>query len=171
MKISYENTLEDAVAFNLYHFEHSPTFRRNQKILMCVLPIVLAVMFIPLAIARESPGVVVFALVFGCLWIWAFPFMQRRSIARSSRKLYGEGSNKGFVCRHDLELTDEFLVEKSDGGMSSRKISDLEKVVTDQTYTYIYVGSLSAHVVPHERVSEGNLQAFVEELRRRLPNR
>jgi len=80
-----------------------------------------------------------------------------------------QGSNKGLVGPHELKFIGDELIARNPFSESKIALRLVERVVTDNGYTFIYVSAVSAYIVPHEAVMEGDLAAFLKALKDRLP--
>lgn len=89
------------------------------------------------------------------------------SIRRSVRR-FAQENRKAFEGEHDLEITDFELVERSPQGEMRSSLQGIEKIVKSDGYLLIYVTSMAAHVVPLNRVVEGNFQQFQAALEDRV---
>lgn len=170
MIIRYENNIEDLVTWSRYYCDHSPIVRRARMRTMWTVPILfsLVCVFTPMLLElsiEEKVGGGILAVLFSAYWPWVYSRAYRRAIDRQIRKLYLEGSSSGILCEHELELTDDFLIERSPNGETRSKLQSIHKVITDGDYTYIYINSFSAHVVPQDGVSYGKYEAFIKRIR------
>src|SRR5437588_2608321 len=114
MKIRYENTLEDIVAFNRYHFAHSPALQ-TQRVAVAVvawaLPVALVVPVLLAWFSAPRQGdniglaieVVLLAVLLGFVgllaffWAWIVRRVFAWSIDWQTRRLLKEGANKGLL--------------------------------------------------------------------------
>ena len=166
MRLRYEITLEDLLAFTLHVHQKSPTMRRIR--LRAV--IALAVMIIGLClIAAEilDNFLVLWAGVGWAVFFAAiYPQLYRRNVKRLSTRLYAEGQNKGILGQHVAELRDNGLFDGT--AFSERTVfwKGIERIESIPGHTFVYLSAMSAHVIPEDSVTEGNYQAFVEELQK-----
>jgi hypothetical protein len=168
VNICYENTIEDMVVFNRHHCNHSPQMRRILAWRMWGPPVYVLAGFSLVALFVGSISLFVCG-VFGsvaslCI---ARPLLSWE-LDRYVRRLYAEGRNQTTLGRHELELTAETLVERTSCTEAAMRLEAIERVVTDEGYTFIYVSAMAAHVVPQHAVLEGDYEAFVAALRERL---
>jgi hypothetical protein len=172
VKIRYENTLEDLVAFNRYHADHSPDVRRARVRFLAVVLALMLPVGIAGVIAVEEPilklVVVALGVVGAALAVVTAPGQFRRSLEREVRHMYREGANKGAVGTHELELTGDEVVERTPFSELRTRLPAVERVVSDGGYTFIYVGTAMAHVIPHRAVSAGDPEALVQALKQRM---
>jgi YcxB-like protein len=153
MKIQTETTLKDIIAFNLYHSDHSPSTMRMEKriryaflglALLLVLP---ALIYILLGNILSFVG-----CMLGIITLFAFSASQakfRRYItARQVKDLYGEGRNQGTLGHHEIIFRDDGISDESDSGEQFVKWQAVEKTIKTEKYIFVYVSSVSAHLIP-----------------------
>lgn len=167
MKIRYENNLEDLVAFNRYHFDHSPSVWRTRILLFLVIPVCILLYVVVSALLMDGlleviAGWVVIAVLLAFVGPWGFRSLNDRQV----RKLYGEGTNKGAFGERELELTEDDLIERTLYGEQRTRLRAIEKVVMDGGYAFIYLIAVMAHVIPRDAVLDGDYEAFVERVKR-----
>ena len=170
VKILYENNLEDLVAFSRYHFDHSPTLRRTKMVLLWVLPLCILLVFVFLALLEGSLGMAVAGVTLAGLFALVVPWHYRFSYERQVRKRYSEGSNKGMFCEHELEVTERDLIERTPFGEQRVRLQSIEKVITHDGYTFIFVSAMSGHVIPQDAVLDGDYEAFVYRMKHLNPS-
>ena len=170
MKIRYEQTVEDLVAFNRYHFDHSPAIRRQQARARWGW----AALFAGGGAAMTAwDGGNLFWLIVGgftaVLILVLLPRMVRRDVNKLVRRAIAEGANKGLLGPRELELAGDDLIERSEVGENRVRVDTLERVVSDGRHTFIYVNPVAAAVIPHDQVPEADRLAFVGAVTVRLP--
>jgi hypothetical protein len=75
---------------------------------------------------------------------------------------------RGFLGKHELEIRDEGLVERTDINESLHRWAGFHKIVLTRRHLFIYVTDTNAHVVPRRCfASEPEMLAFRDELLRR----
>ena len=87
------------------------------------------------------------------------------STLSSVRKLLAEGSNHSILGWRELELVNDrlrFTMELIEGSYDLRAI---EKIVGNEHYTFVYVSSLQALIIPMTLYPEDEYRTFVAELR------
>jgi hypothetical protein len=180
MRLRYENTSDDCVAFSTFHLAHSPTHKRTVAIYTCVfgLAVGLAVFFLaksfPMESVKSLPDetkniyAAIQAVFVMTIYILLLPRIFRRSITKQTRKLYGEGRNKTFFCEHQLEIAEDGLIERTRYSELKAHWEAIERVERTETHTFLYVSAVSAHVIPHDRILEGDCDAFVAQVQKRI---
>lgn len=75
---------------------------------------------------------------------------------------------RGFLGKHELEIRDEGLIERTDINESLHRWAGFHKIVLTRRHLFIYVTDNNAHVVPRRCfATESELLAFRDELLRR----
>ncbi len=88
-----------------------------------------------------------------------------KSLEKNAKKSLLEGKNKGFLCEHKLEITPECLIESTSSGEQKTKWDAVERIASIKDYTFVYIGSVMAHIIPEKAIIEGNYSKFVDELK------
>jgi hypothetical protein len=173
MRIRYADTLDDLVAFSDFHAAHSTTVKQNIRLTRWTSAVlVIALTFAALTFVTDD-SMALSAKVFGALVGGVFmfvvvPHLTRWNLRVQMRKILREGRNKSVVGEHELEILDEGLLERTEYNETKSSWAGIERVVSTPQYTFIYITSVSAHVIPRESVSEGDYDAFIQELTRRI---
>jgi hypothetical protein len=87
---------------------------------------------------------------------------------KAGSETYAEGWNKTILCEHQLEVTDDGLIERNLFSESKIRWEAIERVERTETHSFVYVSAVSAHIIPHERILEGDCEAFVAQLQKRI---
>ncbi len=172
MRIRYETTADDMVAFNQYFCDHSPTMRlarRRFKVAISGICVSLGIGASYL-LGDEWLFFHGFALAIAAL-ILIPTSMPRKHLERTVRQLLSEGDNKGTLGEHELELIGDGFIERTTFNESKWSFAGIERVVVGQDYTFIFISALMAHVIPHHRILEGDFQSFMAFLESRVANR
>lgn len=170
MQISYENTLDHAVAWNDYCQTHSKTFTRNRRIWRVAMSIVYAA-GAGWFLYRDMPVVGLTIAFVGLYLVATFDARYRRRAETFFRRVYSEGENNGFLGPHELTLDDGALVEKSSAGESRQFLSSIEAIEETDDFVFVRVQALGAHVIPRTAISEDRLASFVAELKKQWEQR
>lgn len=184
MRIRFETTMNDLVAFHHFHYANSPTWRRQIWTVTIAIPICLFVMFAIFRImlmdrTRGGPAVEFdrfFAIHwFDCVgiaailpssaaWYFYARWSLTRNLERRVRNLLAEGSNHTILGWRELELIRDRLVVKTELMEASYDLRAIEKIVSDDKYTYVYISSIQAFMIPMTLYPEEEYREFVAEL-------
>ena len=175
MKLRFENTMGDLIAFNRYHCDHSLTIRRALRsqrwvVSFCIF-LVFALCGIPISVTFHGPiGGYVFAgigLVLAAVWFVYYPTYCRRTLDANVRRTYSIAANAAAIGWQELEIGDDMLINRYDGGELRTKWSNIDRIESSEDYLMIYLTS-SVHVVPLDGSTEGDPFLFREALERRI---
>ncbi len=170
--LKYTITIDDLIAFNMYHVKNSPTVRRNFYILQICVAGTIFVFFLCQAILQRKLSPLIggfFGALFGYIFFTCFlTLTYSLGIKTTTTKMFKEGSAKGILGEHILELTDTEIIERTSVNELKTMISFLERVETTSEYAFIYISSLQAHLIPRSSIIEGNLDNFLQELNRKI---
>jgi hypothetical protein len=169
VKIRYDLTIDDLVAFNRYHSDHSPAARRSRTRSMIVIALLLVGLTVVAATKTQGVNPVLFFVPLAFLAILFFlPGIGRMQIERQVRRVYADGASSGLIGPHELKLVGSELIDKDSSSETRTQLQAIERVVSDENYTFIYFSAVSAHVIPHKAVKEGDVKKFIEALERKI---
>jgi hypothetical protein len=146
MIVRYRTTLEDLVAFNRYHCAHSPAVKKTKFTCMILVSALLIAGSLFIAPTEEvaRPVIVAVAIVFAGLFSVVFNYMFTASMDRQARRLYNEGTNKGTLGQHELEIDDNGLVERTEVNETRQSWHGVERIAETDERAFIYVSSMMA---------------------------
>lgn len=168
MKIRYENTIQDILAFQQFYCAHSPTMKRTiatQRWAMTFVVFAAALAYYSHRFGVQSLGFSVLAAVFlSAIPALGWPGMIRRSMKRQAIKLYAERSNKGLLGEHQLEVAEDGIVERTAYNETRMAWGAVERVESTPEHTFICLGAGRAYIIPHNSIVEGDYKAFLASL-------
>ena len=149
MDIEFENTMDDVLTLNMYHFQHSTSFRRNRVIFQYVIPGIPALVFLFVAFGTGSSFLSALPWLLLALLLFVLgPFSVRRSLKRRVVKMVTEGEGQGAVGKHKLSITRSAVKETGRNSVTTTNWADVKKVVLMDKYVFIYISDSTAHIVP-----------------------
>lgn len=171
MLLHYTVSEDDYLAFNIYHARHTPNYKRTIIGMCLLLPVLLAAAtpLIFLVFPGTSPwlwtGV---AIAVGGLWALAVPYRFEAMIRRHIKKIT-KGRNE-FVGDFSLDLQEGVLVYAGNSEKNEIAYSRVIKIVQDEARVYLFLGPLSAVIVPAAAFADASQkQAFFGLLRAKCP--
>jgi len=178
MKLTYSNSLDDFIAFNNWYAESIPNFKAGIECSRTLISLSIVGFCLLLANFRfEQPTQRqdVYALVFGGIvaaiyFYIKYPATIKRRRELCVREIYKDGKGEGAIFgKHTLEIVGSSLHEKAEFNESKHEIEKLHKIAEIPDYIFIMVGPAAALIVSRKKVEEGNLDAFVLELKKQMP--
>jgi hypothetical protein len=179
MKIRFETTIDDVIAFNRFHFANSPTWRRQVWTQMLLVPGILAILLIVVFFLSNRHmeedwtfGILAVVLLpFSVVWAVFMRWRLNAALESNTRKFLAEGSNRVMFGWREMELVNNRLVLKTELIESRLDLRAVEKIVSDGSYTFVYIGSTVAYLIPMRLYPEDEYRAFVDELCEAWENR
>ena len=165
MQVRYENTMEDLIAFNLFHLRTSPHMQRSIWINTWAIPVLAALAGAVVALNTHNVVWAVWAFLFAVLYVLIYRKLSAHLMDRSIRALLTEGSNEAVLCEHALEVTPAGLVERTPVSEATTAWQAIQRIEDTDRFTFIYTQVTHAHVVPRDRVIEGDCVAFCDAVR------
>lgn len=166
--IRFEVTADDWAALGDFQLAHSETLRRTVRRTQWLafgMAIVLAAV---IGLLMRS---VVFALVAGAAGMFAAartPRTVRKTQGKQMRAMFDESFPPGSDTKTRLEPREDGLATESIHGTGVVTWSAFTTLAESDTHIYLGFGGTAGIVVPKERVTEGDVVWFYEELRRRI---
>ena len=171
LEAEFEMTVEDVLAFNVYHNAHSPAVRRAYQLILLLF--LLMALMLCLLIAGHPTAVVpigilvLYILGFG-LFVQSQPYRRWR-VRRWVAKLLREGGNKSMLGHQKVSLNREGLTQTNPCGLTQTKWFGVERVVVTDDHAFIYLSAISASVIPKRAFpGDADFNRFVEQARRFL---
>ena len=185
MRIRFESTIDDLVAFHRFHYANSPSWRRQVWLRSLLVPGALAVMFAWMMLTPSdrlqeandppmwiySPCVGVPLIALSIVWIFFVRWFSGWSLVRTVRKLFAEGPNRISIGWREMELVNGWLTVNTELLKSSLDLRAIHKIVSDGNYTFVYIAAVNAYFIPMRLYPEAEYRQFVAELRDAWENR
>jgi hypothetical protein len=165
--IRYTNTLEDMAAFYAFEQKRTGVGRFTTFLWYWGFPVVMTVYSL-FRRGEESLALrLLAAIILTGMWLvvirWLYP--------RIRRWIVSAVSDSSLLCEYELVLTPEYLVGRSDRGETKVKLERIERILSDGNRFYVYVTEKNAHVIPAERLAEGDAETFIASLRKGMEAR
>jgi hypothetical protein len=166
MKIRYQIGLKDLAAFAQYHQEHEPEARRVSRMFWGLIALFVLAGAASDAL-RGSLSLLPWAIIFSVIFLIIFRLLRRTLPARWAKRAYGDGSSTGAFGQHELELREDKLIERTDVGEAWNTLSSIHGIASTQNHTFIFLTSVSGHIVPRDAITEGDYDTFIRALKER----
>ena len=157
MLLYYTISEDDYLAFNIYHARHSPNYKRTIIGLCLLLPVLLAAItpLVFIAFPNTRPwlwaGV---AIVVGGVWALLMPARFEALIRRHIKKII-QGRSE-FVGEFSLDLRENVMIYTGNNEKNEIAYSRVTKVATDGTLIYMFLGPVSAIIIPAAALAEAS---------------
>ena len=161
MQLNINVSEEDYLQYNIYHAEHAPNYKGTLIALGLLVPVVcLALTYF--AIQRVSPllwGAT--AVIASVVWMLTMPWRYRKIVKKQVKRLTQK--NNEFVGQFSLSLLDNHILYEGNSERIEVGYNRLAKVIQDKQYIYLFLGSLSAFIIPPSTFeTKEQAQAFLQ---------
>jgi hypothetical protein len=169
MRIVYNVEIEDFVFFSKFNFSESLPLRRS----VVRNQIIFAIMTMALmsVISYRTDRWEVF-LPFGVLACVGYVFWLKRMllgrVEKATRKIVSKDENKVVLGEHEVEIREDGLRAKGGASEGLTYWNGLTRLVRGPQYAIIFTGTTTAHVIRKKSVVEGDIEAFLDEVERRM---
>lgn len=104
---------------------------------------------------------------FGVFSFIAYPKFIVKHRNKYVRNLY---KDKGIFVRTNLEIKEDGLLQETETASVLSKFSRIKSIEEISQYIFIMLGDI-AYVIPRNKIEEGNIDLFVENLQKKLNSR
>lgn len=166
--IEYNISIADVETFSLYSLMRSPLAKRNLRAGQISFAFMMLVMFSFMTVPTLGAEGLVVPMLLAVAAAVLHPVFYAYSIRAMVRRNYSVGKNRTVLGRHRLKLLESELREESEASSHSIRYDAIERVDESDSHVFIYVTVVSAHVLPKNAVSSGEVASFVASLRERM---
>ena len=166
MEIEYQFGEADLLAFSEYHVAHSTPNREVRRRQTYGYAVLLAVFGLILLLFGGTALAIAFLLL-GPPWIVYWPWRVKQVQRRQLLARYREAKNPALDVPVVLSVDEEGLTCVSSTSRSRMSFAAVQRVADTPDHVFVYLGPEQAFIVPRRRVSRGDVDIFVQELRNR----
>jgi hypothetical protein len=166
MRVHYETTFDDLLAFNAYHNRQSPTARRVRLFGTYLPPLILTVAVLP-GFVETSGWLGFFLLWLPLMGLLAFilAYLFRFVTKLQVRKMLQEGGTGSVIGERTVELSEEYLIDRGAYGESKVRWSNVERVEQTEDHLFLYTSAICAHIIPRRAFRDADRErAFLREV-------
>ncbi len=171
MNFEYKLNQQDLIDFNLFHITYAKSTRRSYFIQRYILSLSFLVLpFIIKQFTNMPLGywLVGFTLLY-LYWVAFYPKRLKKIVSRRISKMLSEGKKSSVVGSHNLTITENGIVDRSEHSEAKTQFSGIENIVEDKDHIFIYVSANSAHIIPIRMfVNEEQKNELLNFLRQRV---
>ncbi|MDD5308520.1 MAG: YcxB family protein [Deltaproteobacteria bacterium] len=169
MKIRFNVEVEDFVFFNRFNFAQSQPLKRsvvrNQAFFAVMIMIFMAI------ISYRTGRWAVF-MPFGALACVGYVFWLKRilltRLEKATRQIVSKDENRLALGEHEIEICEDGIFAKGRASEGKTYWKGLTRLVRGPRYALIFTGTTTAHVIRKKSVVEGDVEAFLDEVERRM---
>ncbi len=167
MELEFRIEEGDADAFLDHHSQHSAALREIRRRQLYGYVILFAIFGLVFWIFGETAVAIAF-LVLGPAWAAWWPTRACRLARQQAADFYNADPNSLSDGPHALRLDDAGLFHAAPGAETRTPYAGIQHVERTPEHLLVYTGPIQAIVVPCRRVSKGDVDTFVQQLRLRI---
>lgn len=167
MEIKFKLREEDYINFNIDHAKKSASLKKNLMLQRVMGPIIF--LAFPFLIKKQTEipmwyWITIFSIT-SIVWFVFYPRYFNWRMKKSVRKMLKEGSNKNLFSERKIKILETGILETTSIGETNLKWDQIDKIEETDDYIYIYISSISAHIIP-KRIfkNENEKQIFLKEI-------
>jgi len=161
--ISYTNTIEDFIEFNIYNNDNNTQLKRRQKMVYYLFPAIWICLGVFNLIIQNHLSDMILWVTLSVLWLIFLPLYYKWKTKKNILKFYMKDENKKMLGKHQIEFNNEYIEENGDFGNIKRKWSGVHKIISINNYIFIYLDSIMAFVIPKDSFpSNKDMEKFLE---------
>jgi len=162
--LRFENTVEDLLAFQKYQYAHSSPVRKRVAVRVGVGSLAaFGLMFLYSMRDGVVNGVWTGLLVSALIALVCPPLIKYRA-KHQLYKMCARGDYKLLLGDGELEIVEDGIISRTPFSEGKLAWGAIEQIESTAEYTFIYVGSSSAFIIPNNRIEEGDYKAFMTAL-------
>lgn len=166
MKVKFDLTKEDFVAFNLYHSETSEKFKKSVFIQRYIVSLIfLAIPLIGYFVFKiDFKNIAPMFLVIWVIWVIFYGKAIKFNLKKKVETFVTQKEKAGdpVLGEYFLEVDNSGVTLSRKNGSLKSKWKDVEKILEDDLRMYVYIGEDSAYIIPKKAFKNNEL----EELRK-----
>jgi len=170
MKISYNASLSDINTYGKLIYDKSPTVKEHlKKTYYFSVPMLLVLG----AIIKyfETNNELLYAwIVLGIGWLVYLPFYHKKKYIKKVEESFESERYKNLFGEHELIIEDSFLIDKIESGQNKTEMSKIEHIETIDSYTFVFIDSAMAYLIPRNNILDGNYHDFIYEIKNKKNN-
>ena len=168
MKIQYNSSIVDITAYAKLIYEKSPTVKQHLKKTYYFSIPMLIVIGAVLKYYESNEDLVVFWALVGIGWLIYLPFFHKKKYIKKVIESFKDTRYEHLFCQHELTIENNIIVDQIENGINKTEISKIEHIETIDNYTFIFIDSAMAYLIPEQEITQGDYNQFIAELRRQL---
>lgn len=165
MVIKYELTLDDYIAFNLFHTSNSGALRRR-RIVGTVLTSFIT--FVGTLLIGHPPELgigfsVIIALFCVVISWYVYKLAYGRAQSRTVRRMYQEGCNKSILGPREVTIDENSIFSRSEFIEARYFWKGVDRIIETPDHAFLYVAAVSALIIPKREIASGDPLQFIEQ--------
>lgn len=160
MKIKYNNTMDDIMAFAKYDYTHFVFNKRKRMLVLIGIPVIAMLLALVLFLFKRNYDYFTMGGWFVAIYMFLTLKSYKSDFFNAAEKYYKEEDNKWF-CDHILEIDKNCIIENTMHGERRDRWSAVKSIAAVDRYCFIFINPDYVHIIPVNRISEGDFNEFI----------
>jgi hypothetical protein len=165
--ISYTLTLEDMEARIRYFLSNSSEIRRQVRRMWTIFLLLIGLLSLFIWSSEGTlSDVAEFFLAALVVFVMIWTFTRKRTALNQTMQYFGDGTNPSFFGAKEATVDETGIVIRGRVGSSQQTWRAFESIEATSSHVFLELGCTTAHIIPLNRVSGGDVDRFVELVQR-----
>ena len=169
LQIKYEFEMDDWMALQKHHLQQSKPFKNSVLLITILVPVFFS-LFLLMHLIRGEFNIII-AIIFAVLSVFWLIFFPKRAMSiflpRIKRRLEN-GDNSSVLGWHTLTFTDKDILQIKPELETRIQWSGIQNVGVNDAYIFIYLTTISAIVIPKNKLVNKDLEQLIALLDRKV---
>lgn len=164
MKLSYNASIKDISAYAKLIYQKSPTVKEHlKKTYYFSVPTLLLFGAFIRYVETTNELIYVWGLL-GICWLIYLPFYHKKKYFKKVIETFETDKHQNLFGTHELTIDDNTIIDTIESGQNKTEISKIEHVESVDGYTFVFINSAMAYLIPRKNIIDGNYHDFIYEL-------
>ncbi len=153
MKINFENTIEDYLAFLKDYLVNSKQFKKIKFLALLIVPTTLLFLWIlEFSVNNITKNWLYVYLFFSIIWIISIQKNYLKTVLKRNKKIFLKMENNPFLWNCSMTFENDSIIIEKPNFETKLKYSWIVKIVEVYDYLFLYISDISAYIIPKNKV-------------------
>lgn len=150
MKLEYDLSEQDYMAFNMHYIKYSKRIRSSLFVQRYLISLIFLVIPFVTGGAKyiSLGGSLALAVVIYVLWVVFYPKYFNGALKKRVTKILNQGNNKSLLGRRTMSLGEDGISEMGNYGDGKIPWDSIKKVEETNEHIFVYINDVNAYVIP-----------------------
>ena len=165
MKIIYENQDSDILAYGKLIYDKSPTVKVHLKKTYYFSVPMLFVLGAVISYFESNSELLYAWIALSIGWLIYLPFYHKKKYLKKVIESFEDDKYQNLFGQHELTIENNILTDKIETGQNKTEISKIEHIEIVKDYTFIFIDSATAYLIPENNILSGDYHEFINEVK------
>ena len=163
LRWNYKLSEEDYINFNIFHYKHAESYKKNVIVLGFVLPLIFAPVIYVIGVYilnQPSKYWIYIAIIFYIGWAATFPLNFKRILTKEVKKML-KGDNSMLFNEKTIEILDNEIIIYDEESRETLAKSRIQSIKQDKGILIVYISGINAIVLPIRDIEPYTVQEVI----------